>query len=121
MYRPETAFQSITSRLAWYTDKAIEHYYAVQWGTDGRLTLADGTRPFAGIVEYGNNGADQMATIVTGIFPVVAGVEITTGDMIAFTAGAAVKANGAAYGIALNDAKQGTLVGVALFATPTVS
>lgn len=121
MYRPDTAFQSITTRQAWYTATAIAPYHAVQWGTDSRLTLADGSGPFAGIVEYGTEAEDQIATVVTGIFPVAAAEDIAVGDKITFTAGEAVKATGAAYGIAINKATKGTLVGVALFNTPTMA
>ena len=62
-----TAFEAITKRLAYYTDAAIDKYYGVQWGADGKLEKADGTRPFAGIVEYGTDAANQMATVVAGI------------------------------------------------------
>lgn len=119
-YRPNTAFESITSRSAWYTSEAIEKYRAVQWGTDGRLALADGSQPVAGIVEYGTENADELATFVTGTYPVTANGAITTGDKISFSAGKATKASGTAYGIALNDANADEIVSVALFAVPAV-
>ena len=47
----DTAFEAITTRQAWYAGEAVEKYDAVMIGTDGRYMKADGTRPFAGIVQ----------------------------------------------------------------------
>lgn len=115
-----TAFEAITKRQAYYTSAKIDKYYGVQWGTDGRLELADGTKPFAGVVEYGTDGADQMATIVMGIYPCIAGeANLAEGAYVKFQAGKVVKATDTAQGQLVSaGAKVDDLVGVVLFDAP---
>ena len=117
-----TAFEAITKHLAYYTDAAIDKYFGVQWGADGKLEVADGTRPFAGIVEYGTEAADQIATVVTGIYPGIASTaNLAAGTYVKFTAGKLVTAASGttALGITLSAGTAiGDLVGVALFDAP---
>ena len=114
------AFEMPSKRMAYYTSAAITKYLAVQWSTAGLLEVADGTKPFAGIVEYGTENANELATIVTGIYPVVASGVITAGDYVSFTAGKAVKVTtGKAFGKAISTtAAADELVGVVTFDAP---
>ena len=121
-----TAFEAITKRLAYYTNAAIAKYHGVQWAADGTLELADGTKPFAGIVEYGTDAANEMATVVMGIFPGIAKeANLAKGTYVTFEDGLLVKATSgtAALGITLSaGSKANDLVGVSLFDAPyTVS
>ena len=63
-----TAFEAITKRQAYYSAQKLDKYYGVQWSTSGRLEPADGSRPFAGVVEYGTDDAEQMDVIILIIF-----------------------------------------------------
>lgn len=115
-----TAFEAITSRQAWYAGETVSKYDAVMFGTDGRYKLADGTRPFAGIVQYGADAAGEMCTVVRGTFPGVASAEIAEGALLTVTAGKFVTATtGVAIGVALTAAAAaGELVAVSMLETP---
>ena len=115
-----TAFEAITKRFAYYAKEPVSKYQAVQWSTTGDLELAtSGEGPLAGVVEYGTDKVNEMATVVTGIYPCIAAAPITKGSYIEFAAGKAKSvAIGVAYGIALNDADTNTLVGVNIFDSP---
>lgn len=104
------AFEAIISRQSWYADAAIAAYWAVQFGTDGKLEKADGTRPFAGIVQYGSSAADEMITVVKGAYPVISTEAVTVGALLTIDSGTPGKfriADTAAdkvYGVALTAA-----------------
>lgn len=85
-----TAFEAVTSRQSWYAAEAVAKYYAVQYDTDGKFEKADGTRPFAGIVQYGAEAADDMITVVKGDFPAIAQEAITAGSLVTIASGADV-------------------------------
>lgn len=115
----DTAFEAITTRQAWYAGEAVEKYDAVMIGTDGRYKKADGTRPFAGIVQYGAEEAGRMCTVVRGTFPGVAASAIAAGDPLKVSAGKFAKqTTGEAVGIALTAGNTDELVAVAMLETP---
>lgn len=124
-----TAFEAITTRVAWYAGEAISKYYAAEYGTGGKLVKATGDGQFAGIVEYGADAADKMVTVVKGVFPGVASGIITAGDKVTIDATKAGQfkaagVNDVVYGIALNDAAAaGELVSVSMadVATPVIT
>lgn len=121
MASPNTTFEAITKRMAYYTNAAISKYYGVQWNSDGLLELADGTKPFAGIVEYGADAAGQLATTVMGIYPGIASTaDMPKGAYISFKDGKLVTVtSGTALGITVSaGTKVDDLVGVALFDAP---
>lgn len=120
----DTAFEAITSRQAWYAAAPVNKYYGVMFDATGKYALADGTRPFAGIVQYGAENAGDMCTVVRGTFPMVAKETLVAGDLIGVDAGKAKKVTDAstAIGVALTGATVGTgtnqpdvLVGVSIF------
>lgn len=102
----ETAFEAITSRQAWHASAPVKRYYGVMLDATGKYALADGTRPFAGIVQYGAENADDVCTVVRGTFPMAAAETIAAGDYVGVNKGLAVKATDAskAIGIALTPA-----------------
>lgn len=101
-----TAFEAITTRSAWYAGEALAKYDAVEYGAAGKFVKATGSKPFAGIVQYGCDEADQMATVVRGAFPGVAESPVEAGDLVGVSAGKFKKASGsAAVGVALTPAK----------------
>lgn len=115
----DTAFEAITTRQAWYAGEAVEKYDAVMIGTDGRYMKADGTRPFAGIVQYGAEEAGRMCTVVRGTFPGVAANTIAAGDPLKVTAGKFDKQTaGEAVGVALTAGNTDELIAVAMLETP---
>ena len=115
----ETAFEAITTRQAWYAGEAVSTYDAVMIGADGRFMKADGTRPFAGIVQYGAEEADRMCTVVRGTFPGVAANAIAAGDPLKVSAGQFDKQTaGEAVGVALTGGKTGELIAVMMLETP---
>ena len=120
MASPVTAFKAITTRVAYHATTALAPYEGAQWSATGKLEKADGTRPFAGIVEYGTDIADGVVTVVRGIFPAKAGVaNIAVGDAVTFANGALVTATTAALGIAVSAGTEvGDLVGVAIYESP---
>ena len=114
-----TAFEAITSRQAWYAGEPVAKYDAVMIGTDGKYMKADGTRPFAGIVQYGAEAADRMCTVVRGTFPGVAANTIAAGDPLKVSAGKFDKqTTGEAVGIALTGGAADELIAVSILETP---
>lgn len=114
-----TAFEAITSRQAWHAAEALPKYYAVMINADGKLAKADGTRPFVGIVQYGAEAADDVATVVRGSFPAIATTEILAGDLLTLDSSNAGKfkvaaANDTVYGVALTGATAGNLFTIML-------
>lgn len=106
------AFEAITTRKSWYAGEKLSAYTGVQYGTAGKFVKADGTRPFAGIVQYGCDAADEMVTVVDGMFPAVASVAVTAGAIIAIDTANPGKfklagASTAVCGIAMTDAGAG--------------
>ncbi len=104
-----TAFESITTRKSWYAGEALSKYTAVMYGDDGTLVKADGTKPFAGIVEYGADAAGDMVTVVDGAYPAVATAAITAGSNVTVDATSAGKfktatTGEAVYGVAITAA-----------------
>lgn len=120
------AFESISTRIAWFASEKLERYQAVQYDADGNFEVADGTRQFAGIVQYGADEAGKMVTTVQGIYPAISDGAIEAGDYVTIsTGGTFVKAvQGAAavnvYGIALTDSDDKFLFTLSMFATTTV-
>lgn len=120
-----TAFEAITTRLSWYAAEKIEKYQAVQFDTDGKFEVADGTRQFAGLVQYGAEEADLMATVVKGTFPAIADGAIAAGDYVTLSTDGSFKkaeqglADVVVYGIALTDASDEFLFTLSLFETTT--
>lgn len=116
----DTAFEAITTRQAWYASEAVNKYDAVMLGSDGRYAKADGSRPFAGIVQYPAESAGDMCTVVRGTFPGVAAEAIAAGDYVKVSAGKfAVGTASDAVGVAIspaNDADE--LVGVMMLESP---
>lgn len=102
----ETAFEAITSRQAWHASTPVKRYYGVMLDATGQYALANGTRPFAGIVQYGAEAAGDVCTVVRGTFPMAAAETIAAGDYVGVEDGMAVKATDAskAIGIALTPA-----------------
>lgn len=82
-----TAFEAVTSRQSWYAADVIAKYYAVQFDHDGKFEIADGGRPFAGIVQYGAEAADDMITVVKGDYPAIAQEAITAGSLVTIATG----------------------------------
>lgn len=76
-----TAFESITTRQAWHAAEVLEKYEAVMFDPDGKFALADGTGQFAGIVQYGAEAIDNIATVVKGIFPAIGSEDIVAGPV----------------------------------------
>lgn len=116
----DTAFEAITTRQAWYAAEAVNKYDAVMHGEDGRYKKADGTRPFAGIVQYGAEAAGNMCTVVRGVFPGVAHEAIAAGDPLTVNAGKFAKQTaGEAVAIALTAAANADeLLSVSILETP---
>lgn len=121
----DTAFEAITSRQAWYASEPVARYHGVMLDATGKYAPADGTRPFAGVVQYGAENAGDMCTVVRGTFPMVTKESIAAGDYVGVDDGFAVKVTdaSAAIGIALtsataaedaDDDDQGLLVGVSM-------
>lgn len=102
----ETAFEAITSRQAWHASVPVKRYYGVMLDASGQYAPADGSRPFAGIVQYGAESAGDVCTVVRGTFPMAAKETIAAGDYVGVDAGMAIKAASAAVaiGIALTPA-----------------
>lgn len=118
-----TAFEAITTRQAWYAAEKIGDHTGVQFAADGRFEKADGTRPFAGIVQYGCDAADQMITVVKGAFPAIAGDTIAAGDLVkpdSTAPGTFVPAasTDVAYGVALSGAAKDELFTLATLDVP---
>ena len=117
---PDTAFQSITSRQSWYAAEKLDTYYAAEYDTAGQLIKATGARPFAGIVQYGCDAADQMVTVVKGSFPALGSEDIDAGDLLTVDSAAAGKFRVAdtqgdvVYGVALTSATTGNLFTISL-------
>lgn len=114
-----TAFEAITTRQAWYATAVLEKYTAAEFGVDGNIVAATGAGQFAGIVQYSNDVAGNMVTVVKGMFPTVASVAITKGDKVTIDAANAGKFKVAAtgntvYGTAMNTAAAGDLFTVAM-------
>lgn len=118
----DTAYEAITSRTAWYAGAALTKYDAVMLNAAGKYVKADGTRPFAGIVEYGCDAADQVATVVRGIYPGVANAAITAGAYLKCVAGKwapTATVGDVVLGVALTAATaSGETVSVQMLETP---
>lgn len=115
-----TAFEAITTRQAWYASQQLDKYTAVMLGADGKYAKADGTRPFAGIVQYPADKAGDMCTVVRGTFPGIAAEAITAGAYVKVDAGQFKVGDAAtAVGIALTAATGANeLVAVNMLETP---
>lgn len=118
-----TAFQAITTRQAFTAAVAVAKYDAVELDANGKLALATGALPFMGMVEYGANAADEMATVVRGIFPGVATEDVTTGDYLVIDGAHAGKfkvagTSAKVVGIAQSDATAGDTLAVLILETP---
>lgn len=108
-----SAFELITSRIAWYASEAISKYTAVEIGTDGKFAIATGARQFIGITAYECSHADETITVVKGAFPAKVSEAIAVGDQLTIgaTPGEFVKATTGkkVYGTALTGAAIGEL------------
>lgn len=120
-----SAFDAITTRNAWYSGVALAQHEAVMYDAAGKYVKADGSRPFAGIVEYGCDAADQMVTVVRGVFSGIAASKITAGAYLVLgtdtSAGcwAPTTTTGTAViGIALTAATAGETLAVQMLETP---
>ena len=111
------AYEMITTRLSHYSAGKLAKYEPAMLDANGKYALADGTGPFIGVVEYGVDNADEMVTIVKGIYPIIAGADIAKGAKLTIDAGTVVTAvNTAAdvlvIGVALAAAIEGNLASV---------
>ena len=109
------AYEMITDRLSHYSAAKLEKYDPVMINSAGKYAKADGTAPFVGIVEYGVDAADEMVTVVKGIYPGKAGADIVAGGTpLTITAGTFVTAEATelVVGVALAAATTGNLVSV---------
>lgn len=121
----EAAFESVTTRFAWYAAEAIAKYDAVMTGTDGRLRKSDGTRPFVGICMYPAEAANVMATVVRGIFPGILTEDATKGSLVTVNGAAAGKFKIAGvgdkvYGTLIADAIAGNLAAIIMVETGVI-
>lgn len=73
------AYEQIVSRMALPVGEVVSKYQAAQISTAGVIELADGTRPLAGIVQYGAESIGDMATVVKGIYPVLVSADVLKG------------------------------------------
>jgi len=110
------AYEAVISRQAGYAAAAVAQYYGVQFDTSGKFAKADGSRPFAGIVQYGASAADEMITVVRGDYPGIAAEAIEAGDLITIATGddagtfkVAATAADIVYGVAMSDASTGEI------------
>ena len=114
-----TAFESITTRLAWYANEAVAKYDATMYDTDGQLAKADGSGPFAGICQYGGNAGD-MVTVVRGIFPGVLSANSLVGAKLTLASGVdagkfkTAIAGDKVYGVLLYAANAGDLAAISM-------
>lgn len=114
-----TAFESITSRQAYYAGEALEKYAAVEYKTGGKLFKAVGAGLFAGIVLYPAATSADMVTVVKGIFPAIGSEDIPEGQTVTIDAEnpgmfKAATTGDDIYGIALTGALAGELFSVAM-------
>ena len=107
----EAAFEVPGAKSAWYANEVIERYYGVMIDTDGKYANADGSGPFIGICQYGAAAANEMCTVVKGIFPGIATEIIAAGSKVTIGSGAtagqfaiADTAGDEVYGIAVTAA-----------------
>lgn len=120
-----TAFESITSRQAWYANEAISKYDAVMVDTDGKYAKADGTGLFAGICQYGADAAGIMVTTVRGIFPGVLSENAMAGSKLTIDGNNAGKfkiagATDKIYGVLLYDVNAGDLAAINMVETGAI-
>ena len=108
------AYEMITVRLSHYAASALAKYEAVMIDVNGKYAKADGTRPFAGVVEYGVDAEDEMVTVVKGIYPIIAGADIAQGDLLTVLNGKVqtALATEQVIGVALTAGVTGYLVSV---------
>ena len=106
-----TAYEAVISRQAGYAAAAVAQYYGVMFDATGKFAKADGSRPFAGVVQYGASAADEIITVVKGDYPVIATETVEAGDLITIASGAdagkfkvAGTAADVVYGVAMTDA-----------------
>lgn len=116
------AFEVITTRVAWAAAEALEAYEVAEIGVDGTFVKGTGAKPFVGIVQYGAESAGDMATVVTGIFPVMASAAVTKGDRVMCDSANPGKVKPAlaandSFGIAVMDIAVGTTGSVITTAT----
>jgi hypothetical protein len=110
------AYEAITSRQVGYAAAALPKYYGVQFSTAGKFEKADGSRPFAGIIQYGSEAADVVVTVVKGDFPAIATEAIDAGDLVTIATGddagkfkVADTAQDVVYGVAMSAGGAGEL------------
>lgn len=121
-----TAFEAITARQSWYASEDILANFGVQFDAAGQYAKADGSRPFAGVVQYGGKDG-EMITVVKGAFPARANEVIEAGDMVTIDATEpgtfkVADAGDTVYGVALTGADQGELFTLSMIEVPyTVS
>lgn len=115
-----TAFEAITSRVAWYASEEVEKYDAVMYDLVGKFAKADGSGQFAGIVQYGAEQPDRMTTVVRGVFPAIGTENIVAGAKVTIASGADAgrfKVAGTGdiiYGTALTGAAKNNLFALAM-------
>lgn len=120
----DTAFEAVTSRNAWYAGEGLTKYQAAMINSSGKFVKANGTRPFAGMVEYGCDAADEVATVVRGVYPGIAGADLTAGQYVKPGTGAtagmwiATVATDSVIGIALTAAVTGATASIQMLETP---
>lgn len=110
----ENAFEMITDRLSHYSASKLERYEPVMIDANGKYAKATGARPFIGVVEYGVDNADEMVTIVKGIYPIIAGGDIDKGALLMIDTGTVKEAETGeiVIGVALAAATEGNVVSV---------
>lgn len=84
------AFEAPKERFAWYTGAVINKYEPAMLDTDGCIIPATATAltdaaQFIGVCQYAAESAGDMATVVKGAFPVVAGGAIAAGKLVEIT------------------------------------
>jgi len=114
-----TAFEAITEKTAWYAAETLDRHMAAEFDANGKLINAKGAGQFVGIVQYGAENIDDMATVVKGIFPAIGSVEITAGAKVTIDTANPGKFKVATtgdmvYGTALSAAAAGDLFSLAI-------
>lgn len=115
------AFEMITSRVAHTADMGVNKYEAVAINADGRYTRANGTLPFIGMCQYPCDKANQVITVVRGIYPAWAGAAMAKGARVAIDAeGKLIPAAGNAtvVGISLTSCGIDELFALQMLDTP---
>lgn len=101
----EMPFKSITGHKDYATDLSQGRYKFVDIDASGNLKLADaGALPVGVLQEPGeaNKGPMALQVLVAGVYPVIAGEAIATGDKVSVGAGGvAMKATDGVVGTSL--------------------